>query len=193
MRIAATSPEEYVASLPGERRPHLERIRALVKKTVPEAEEKILWGMIGWEIHGRPFAAVASQKASMSLYLMDLAALPALAAEHAADLAHMARGKSCLHFLRASDLPLDVVAKILAKAPTLTADAVPSPREPASPKLASRRLAPKLTSKKLSTRKAPSSRGAAPPKELAAPPKVAKVVPLRPRSKKTTPSGSPRK
>ena len=70
MHIAAKDPDDYVASVPEERRPHLEQIRRLVKTAVPDAEERILWGMIGYEIHGRPFAAVASQKASMSLYLM---------------------------------------------------------------------------------------------------------------------------
>ncbi|HTJ83485.1 MAG TPA: DUF1801 domain-containing protein [Polyangiaceae bacterium] len=145
MRIAAEDPDAYVASVPEERREHLERVRSLVRETVPDADEKILWGMIGWEIHGRPFAAVASQKESMSLYLMDLYTQPALMKEHAAALKKVAKGKSCLHFRRAGELPLDVVAKILSVAPSIAVDVgtlgakrsgadKPHPRKPAAKK-----------------------------------------------------------
>ena len=41
---------------------HLEKLRALVKKAVPRATEGIVWGMLGYAIDGRPFAAMARQQ-----------------------------------------------------------------------------------------------------------------------------------
>jgi uncharacterized protein YdhG (YjbR/CyaY superfamily) len=172
MQIAAKDPDEYVASVPEERRPHLEHIRKLVRSTVPDADEKILWGMIGYEIHGRPFAAVASQKASMSLYLMDLYTQPELAKEHAAALSKVSKGKSCLHFQRAGDLPLEVVAKILKKAPSIQVElgTLAGKRKAKSPRRAEvvelRPPKPK-TSKRLAVVDGPSKKPTAKPKKTA--------------------------
>ena len=55
MKIEAKSAKEYVAAIPAERRPHVEKLRALVKAAVPAATEGIQWGMIGYTIGGRPF------------------------------------------------------------------------------------------------------------------------------------------
>jgi hypothetical protein len=46
MKIDAKDPDAYVAAAPPERRPHLERLRALVKKSVPRATETTSWTSI---------------------------------------------------------------------------------------------------------------------------------------------------
>ena len=79
-------------------------------------------------------------------------------------------GKSCLHFDRAEDLPLDVVAAILAKAPSVRVDqgtlaagptkkAAPKAKKPARAKVVELRPASTAT-KKLSIVK-PAAKGTA--------------------------------
>src|SRR3954470_20862905 len=72
MKIDAKTPQAYLDAVPADRRPHLVKLRALVKKAVPAAKEGIMWNMIGWTIDERPFAALASQKNYLTLHLMDL-------------------------------------------------------------------------------------------------------------------------
>ena len=117
MKSQAKTPAEYLASVPSDRRPHLERLRALIKKSVPAASESIQWGMLGFGINGRPFAALASQKNYLSLYLMDLYTQPGLRKKHAAALEPLKMGKSCINFDSVDALPLDTIAAILKEAP----------------------------------------------------------------------------
>jgi uncharacterized protein YdhG (YjbR/CyaY superfamily) len=117
MKNRANTPDAYVQSLDEDRRAQIEAIRRLVKASVPEATEGMAWGMIGYAIDGRPFAGVASQKSYLSLYLMDLYTQPALRERHAAALSRLKMGKSCIHFQRVEELPLDTIAAILKMAP----------------------------------------------------------------------------
>jgi uncharacterized protein YdhG (YjbR/CyaY superfamily) len=119
MKSQAKTPDEYLASVPAERRPHLERLRKLIKKSVPAASESMQWGMLGFAIDGRPFAALASQKNHLGLYLMDLYTQPALQKKHAAALRPLKMGKSCITFKSVDDLPLDTIAAILKEAPNV--------------------------------------------------------------------------
>ena len=119
MKIEAKNGAEYVAAIPAERRPHVEKLRTLVKKAVPKATEGIQWGMLGYAIDGRPFAAIASQKNHLSLYLMDLYTQPALKKKHGKALAKLKMGKSCINFSSVDELPLDTIAAILREAPNV--------------------------------------------------------------------------
>jgi uncharacterized protein YdhG (YjbR/CyaY superfamily) len=119
MKILASDPESYLAAVPKERRSHLETLRTLVKQSVPTATEGIFWGMLCYTIGERPFAALASQKNYLSLYLMDLYSQPGLRDQHAAALAHLKMGKSCINFHSTDELPLDTIAAILREAPNV--------------------------------------------------------------------------
>jgi uncharacterized protein YdhG (YjbR/CyaY superfamily) len=119
MKIAAKDAKGYVAKIPAARRPHVEALRALVKKAVPRATEGIVWGMLGYEIEGRPFVCIASQKNYLSLYLCDLYAQPGLRKKHEKALAGLKMGKSCINFQSVDELPLDTIAAILREAPKL--------------------------------------------------------------------------
>jgi uncharacterized protein YdhG (YjbR/CyaY superfamily) len=117
MKIEAKSAKEYVAAIPAERRPDVEKLRALVKASVPAATEGIMWGMIGYTIGGRPFTAIASRKSYLSLHLMDLYTQPGLRAKHEKALAKLKMGKGCLNFSSVDELPLDTISAILRAAP----------------------------------------------------------------------------
>jgi len=50
-----TTVEEYLATLPGDRRPTMEQIRAAVVAGAPGADEVITYGMPGLRSHGNQF------------------------------------------------------------------------------------------------------------------------------------------
>jgi len=151
MKIAAKDADAYVAAAERGRRPHLEKVRTLVKKTLPKVREDIMSGMIGHSLDGRTFAALASQKNYMSPYLMDLYAQPGLREAHAEALSKLNMGKSCINFNSVAELPLATIAAILAAAPRTVvtkgkpaakkaAATKPPPRKPAAePPRSSRR------------------------------------------------------
>jgi uncharacterized protein YdhG (YjbR/CyaY superfamily) len=119
MKSDAKNPKEYVAGVPPERRPHIEKLRALIKKSVPKAREGVFWGMLGFSIDERPFVGLASQKNYLSLYLMDLYAQPGLRDKHAAALSKLKMGKSCINFHSVDELPLETIGAILREAPNV--------------------------------------------------------------------------
>jgi uncharacterized protein YdhG (YjbR/CyaY superfamily) len=155
MKVAAKDANAYVAAAPPERRADLDRLRALVKKSVPSAKEDIQWGMIAFTVAGRTFAALASQKRYISLYLMDLYAQPGLREKHQAALAKLDMGKSCINFATADELPLPTIAAILAAAPNVSA---PPPKKKAASKTTTVKIAPATKVSKSSAKRATTKR-----------------------------------
>lgn len=132
MRGAAgvTTPDEYIASLPADRRRELAAVRQVVKKNMPKGyEEMYLWGMISWSIplsrfpdtyNKQPlcYIALAAQKNYSSLYMMgcygDAGQLALLKKAFADAGKNLDMGKSCIHFQVAADLPLAAIGKLVA-------------------------------------------------------------------------------
>ena len=145
MRIDAEHADAYVLAIEPERRPHVERLRTLVKKAVPKATEGIAWGMIHYAFEGRPFAAIASHKRRMSLYLIDLYTQPALRKKYERAFVGLKMGKSCINFSSVDELPLDAIAAVLKEAPRVVvttgtlAKKTPAPKKTAPKKAARRR------------------------------------------------------
>jgi hypothetical protein len=130
---AATVPD-YLASLPDDRRAAVETVLAVVRQHLdPKFEEGMTYGMIGWYVphsvyppgyhcdpkQPLPFAALASQKNYLSLYLMGLYSDPDQARWFEAEWAKTGKkldmGKSCIRFRGADGLALDVIAKALKR------------------------------------------------------------------------------
>lgn len=77
----ARTPDEYIASLPEDRRAAVSAVRDVIRANLPAGyEEGMQYGMIGWYVplerfpdtyNGQPLglAALASQKHHLSLYL----------------------------------------------------------------------------------------------------------------------------
>ena len=130
MRSDAATVAEYLASLPEERRAALEAVREIVIENLPDGyEETMNWGMISYEIplrvyadtyNKRPlmYAALASQKNHMSLYLTSVYAFPDAAEEFEREYRHSGKrydmGKSCVRFRRIDDLPLELIGRTIA-------------------------------------------------------------------------------
>jgi hypothetical protein len=125
VRSDATSVDDYLASLPDDRREALEQVRRVILANLPNGiVEAMNWGMIVYEVplttypdtyNGQPlaYAGLASQKNYMAVYLMGIYGSEVLRArfedDYRATGKRMDMGKSCLRFKRIDDLPLDVV------------------------------------------------------------------------------------
>ena len=128
---AATTPDEYIASLPDDRRAAVAAVRDVVRRNLPDGfEEGMQFGMIAWYVplarfpdtyNGHPlgFVGLASQKNYMSLYLNSVYGDPKteawFKARYAASGKELNMGKSCLRFRHVEDLPLDVIGETVAR------------------------------------------------------------------------------
>ena len=125
MQSDATTVTAYLASLPDDRRKAMAAVRKVIRANLPKGiVESMNWGMISYEVplktypdtyNGQPlaYAALASQKNHMSVYLMGIYGSEALRVEfedaYKATGKRMDIGKSCVRFRTLDDLPLDVV------------------------------------------------------------------------------------
>lgn len=125
MRSSASSVQEYLESLPENRREAIEQVREVILKNLPMGiEETMNWGMISYEVplevypdtyNKKPlmFAALASQKNHMAVYLSGIYCDEALRAkfenDYKASGKKMDMGKSCVRFKKLEHLPLDVI------------------------------------------------------------------------------------
>lgn len=143
MQSKASTVEEYLASLPEDRREALQAVRETILENLDEDfEEGMQYGMIGYYVpHGvyppgyhvdpkqpLPYAALASQKNYMSLYLMGIyTGRPGGDSEneHAAWFREawtasgkkLDMGKSCVRFKKLDGVPLDVVGEAIRRIP----------------------------------------------------------------------------
>ena len=129
-RSSAATVEEYLDELAPDRREQIEAMREVVLENLPDGyEEAMNWGMISWEIplarypktyNKQPlmYAALASQKNYMSLYLMCVYAHEGRHAEFErrfkASGKRLNMGKSCVRFKSVDDLPMDLIAETIA-------------------------------------------------------------------------------
>ena len=128
-----TTPEEFLAALPNDRAEQLGRLRELILERLPEGyKEQVDFGMLAYVIpletypdtynkHPLMYAALASQKRHMSLYLMnvygDEVTMEWFTEQFAAAGKKLDMGKACVRFKRLDDLPLDLIAEVIARTP----------------------------------------------------------------------------
>lgn len=133
MKSSATTITGYLAGLPEDRRKALKAVRAVVNSRLPKGyKETFAWGMITWSVplevypdtyNGKPlcFAALASQKNHMALYLMctymDGPLQKKLVSGFKAAGKKLDMGKACIRFKKLDDLPLDVIGEIAGAVP----------------------------------------------------------------------------
>ena len=130
---AAPTPDEYIASLPADRRAAVAAVRDVVRRNLPDGfEEGMQYGMIGWYVpferfpdtyNGQPLGLIglASQKNYISLYLNSVYGDPEteewFKERYAASGKTLDMGKSCLRFRQLDDLPLDVIGEVVRRVP----------------------------------------------------------------------------
>jgi Domain of unknown function (DU1801) len=128
----STTPDDYIASLPDDRRETVAALVDVVRANLPEGyEEGMAYGMIGWWVplerfpdtyNGQPLglAGIASQKNYISLYLLSVHGDPEterwFKERYEASGKKLNMGKSCVRFRRLEDVPLDVIGETIARA-----------------------------------------------------------------------------
>ena len=128
MRAAPTitTHEQYIASLPADRREPVRQIAELIRKAVPKLKPCVTGGMLGFgPFHYRyasgregdtALVALASQKNYLSLYVCACDAGGYVAEKYRGQLPKAKIGKSCVRFKRVEDLDLIVIRQMLKDA-----------------------------------------------------------------------------
>jgi hypothetical protein len=133
MRSNAPTVEEYLESLPPERREPISTVRDVINAHLPEGYvEQMEWGMVTWVIpleeypdtyNKRPlsYVSLASQKNHMAVYLMGLYSDGPeeqwFRRQYAERAMKLDMGKSCVRFRSLDEVPLDVLGEVVAKIP----------------------------------------------------------------------------
>jgi len=143
MQSKAATVEQYLDSLAPERREALNAVRKVILDNLDrQYEEGIQYGIIGYYVPHKvypngyhcdpkqpvPFAALASQKNHMSLYMMSVycGCGDQSPANRHADWFRKAwsdsgkkldMGKACIRFKKVEDLPLDVIGEAVRRVP----------------------------------------------------------------------------
>jgi hypothetical protein len=133
MRSYAEDVESYLSTLPADRQADMHKLRALMLEHLPPGYEEVMnWGMISYQVplavfpntyNGQPlmYAALASQKNHMSLYLTSLYADELNRKEFEKAYLDSGKrldaGKSCLRFRKLDDLPLPLITRTIASTP----------------------------------------------------------------------------
>lgn len=122
--------EAYLTELEPDRREAISQIRQTILENVPDGYEEImLHGMIYYGVplatfpktyNGKPlmYAALASQKNHMAVYLTRVYGNEQVAEwftkRYKATGKKLDMGKSCVRFRKLDDLPLDLIAEVIA-------------------------------------------------------------------------------
>ena len=135
MTSSATSPQEYLATLPNDRKDAVQQLRDVITKNLPEGfEEMMSYGMISYVVpHSKfpagyhcnpkqplPFVSIAAQKNFIALYHMGIYADKQLLEwftneypKHSKTKLDM--GKSCIRFKKPEHIPYELIGGLMKK------------------------------------------------------------------------------
>jgi len=132
MQSKAPTVAQYLEELPPDRKRAIQAVRKVIRANLdPGFAELMQYGMIGYAVPHRvypagyhcdpkqplPFAALASQKNYMSIYLMCLYESSDLEAWFRAEWLKTGLkldfGKCCVRFRKLEDLPLDLIGRLI--------------------------------------------------------------------------------
>lgn len=139
MQSTAATPQEYLESLPNDRKEVMSNLRDVILKNLPKGfEECMNYGMLGYVVpHSKypdgyhcdttkplPFMNLASQKNSINFYHMGIYSDPKLLEwfkteypKHVSNKLDM--GKSCIRFKNINKTPVALIGELVSK---MTAD-----------------------------------------------------------------------
>ena len=105
---------DYLATLPAERQAAVERVWKTVRESMPVGyTEHISPKYLTFMADGEMYVALANQKNYLTLHLMPIYVFPELKAKLDNSGKKLKIGKGCVNFLRAEELPLDIIAQII--------------------------------------------------------------------------------
>ena len=135
MQSKATTVDEYIASLPDDRKEAIIKLRKEIKKNMPKGfEEWMSYGMIGYVVpHSLysdgyhctpqlplPFMNIASQKNFIAVYHMGIYGEQKLLDWYLTEYAKQTTkkldmGKSCMRFKKMEDIPYKLIGALASK------------------------------------------------------------------------------
>jgi len=135
MTSKATTPEDYIAQLPDDRKAAITKLNTLIKKHMPKGLEAGMgYGMLAYYVpksiypdgyHCKPFPPLpfinlASQKNFIALYHSGMYAKKELydwfVAEYPKHCKYkLDMGKSCVRFKKIEDIPYDLIKQLMGK------------------------------------------------------------------------------
>jgi hypothetical protein len=135
MQSTATSAEDYIDSLPEDRKQPMSQLRKVIRKNLPNGfKEEMGYGMLGYVVPHSiypagyhctphlplPFLGIASQKNFIGVYHMGLYADDKLLSwfneeypKHSS--AKLDMGKSCMRFKKINEIPYDLIGELASK------------------------------------------------------------------------------
>lgn len=135
MTSDAKTPNEYINSLPKDRKMYMEKLRNVILKNLPKGfQEGMGYGMMGYSVphsiypkgyHCKPtdplpFMGMASQKNSINFYHMGIYANKELYDWFVAEYPKYSSrkldmGKSCMRFKKFEEIPFDLIGELVTK------------------------------------------------------------------------------
>lgn len=107
--------EDYLAAQPAERRADIDAVWQVIRRHIPDGyTEHIDAKFLTYKAGDDWYLSLGNQKNYISLYLCPVYMFPEMDAKLTASGKKLKRGKSCINFSRADDLPLDVIGEIVA-------------------------------------------------------------------------------
>lgn len=100
--------EQYINQFDEETKSRLLRIRELVNTEAPEAEEGIMYGIVGYKINGKPLVYFGGYPKHIGFY-----ATPNGHEAFAKDFAQYKQGKGSVQFPLDEPLPVDLIKKVI--------------------------------------------------------------------------------
>lgn len=135
MQSKADTVDEYIASLPNDRKDAMTKLRKEIKKNIPKGfQECMSYGMIGYVVPHSiypdgyhctpklplPFMNIASQKNFIAIYHMGVYGNKKLLDWYLAEYAKQSTkkldmGKSCMRFKKMEDIPYKLIGELASK------------------------------------------------------------------------------
>ncbi len=135
MKYEASTPEEYIAQLPDDRKEAIQKLREVILKNLPKGfEEGMNYGMIGYYVPHAiypdgyhcspelplPFMSIASQKNSVNVYHSGIYADNRLYEWFVGEYPTYSKrkldmGKSCIRFKKPEDIPYTLIGELCTK------------------------------------------------------------------------------
>ena len=135
MQSTAQTPDEYLETLPDDRKVAMQELRKVIKKNLPKGFKEVMsYGMVGYVVpHSTypngyhcdpnlplPFLNIASQKNFIAVYHMGIYSDPKLLewftnefAKHSKTKLDM--GKSCIRFKKLEEIPFALIGELASK------------------------------------------------------------------------------
>ena len=122
----ATSVEEYLSLIPGDRRKDIDFLHAFIQKAVPKLKPYFASNMIGYgsfyyldskkQKKDWPIISLANQKNYISIYVCTVIEDKVEAEKYKKELGKLSKGVSCIRFKKIDEINTDILKIVLKRA-----------------------------------------------------------------------------